>query len=37
MYSDIRVQLLGDAADILVYVQQAQAAVSAAQTAEAAA
>lgn len=35
--SDIRVQLLGDAADILVYVQQAQAAVSAAQQAEAAA
>ena len=35
--SDIKVQLLGDAADILVYVQQAQAAVSAAQQAEAAA
>lgn len=35
--SDIRVQLLGDAADILVYVQQAQAAVSTAQQAEAAA
>ena len=35
--SDIRVQLLGDAADILVYVQQAQSAVSAAQQAEAAA
>ena len=33
--SEINVEILGDAADILVYVRQAQAAVTAAQLAEA--